>query len=192
MEEKQNLKTDEIETLVMQSQDGSADAFAKLYDIFIDPIYRYVFYRVKGGEAEDLVELIFLKTWENIRQYTRGQFNFSAWIFRIAHNAVVDYYRSNNHIEEELSEDIPDERRLADTSDRTHRSLNGNLLSTAMRELKDHYRQILILKYINDLSNEEIGYITGRSQAAIRILQFRALRNLRKIMDKMGISGFDL
>lgn len=192
MEEKQNLKSDEIETLVLQSQEGSADAFAKLYDIFIDPIYRYVFYRVKGGEAEDLVELVFLKTWENINQYRRGQYNFSAWIFRIAHNAVVDYYRSNSHIEEELSTDIPDERRLANTADRTHRSLNGNLLSTAMRELKDHYRQILILKYINDLSNEEIGYITGRSQAAIRILQFRALRNLRKIMDKMGISGFDL
>ncbi|MBI4994910.1 sigma-70 family RNA polymerase sigma factor [Candidatus Peregrinibacteria bacterium] len=192
MEERQNLKTEEIETLVAQSQSGESLAFGRLYDIFADPIYRYVFYRVKSEEAEDLTELIFLKTWENIRQYRSGQHSFSAWIFRIAHNTVVDYYRSNNHIEEDLTESIPDERRLADASDRTHRSLNQNLLSTAMRELKDRYRQILTLKYINDLSNEEIGYIMGKSQTSIRILQFRALKALRRILERMGFSSFDV
>lgn len=192
MEPRQNLKTEEIETFVLQSQNGNADAFGQLYDIFVDPIYRYVFYRVKSEEAEDLTEVIFLKTWENIRQYRQGRYGFSSWIFRIAHNVVIDYYRSNNHIEEDLSEAIPDERRLADATDRTHRSLNQNLLSTAMRELKDNYRQILTLKYINNFSNEEIGYILNRSQTSLRIAQFRALKALRRILERMGISSFDV
>lgn len=186
MEARQNLKTEEIEILVRKSQDGSADAFAKLYDIFVDPIYRYIYYRAKSSAAEDLTELVFLKVWENIRQYRHGIQRFSSWIFRIAHNVVIDYYRSN-HVEEELYENIIDERLESYTPLRAHRSLDKDILYKAMRELKDHYRQVLVLKYINDLSNEEISEILGRSSAALRILQFRALKNLKNILERMGI-----
>lgn len=187
MENRQNLKTEEIEILVKKAQDGSSDAFSKLYDIFVDPIYRYIYYRARSSAAEDLTELVFLKVWENIRQYRHGVQRFSSWIFRIAHNVVIDYYRSN-HVEEELYENIVDERPESSTPLRTHRSLNRDILYGAMRELKDHYRQVLVLKYINDLSNEEIGEILGRNNAALRILQFRALKSLKNILEKMGIN----
>lgn len=184
-------KEEEIEKLVVESQRGESAAFGKLYDIFIDPIYRYVHYRVSASDAEDLTELVFLKSWENVRQYRKGIRSFSSWIFRIAHNVVVDHYRSR-HPEDELTEDIVDHRDEANSQNRAHQSFDQEILGKAMREIKDHYRQILILKYINDLTNDEIAYIMGRSHAALRILQFRALRSLRRVLERMGVSGNSL
>lgn len=181
----------EIELLVVTAQKGSSEAFGKLYDIFVNPIYRYIYYRVGAGDAEDLAELVFLKTWENIRQYRKGESSFSSWIFRIAHNVVVDHYRAM-HPSDELSEEIADHRRESSATATAHRRFDNELLSVAMAELKDRYRQVLILKYINDLSNEEIGYIMGKTQAALRILQFRALRSLKKVLERRGISGLDV
>lgn len=184
-------KNEEIENLVLQAQNGSSDAFAKLYDVFVAPIYRYIYYRAKNNAAEDLTELVFLKTWENIRQYRRGMHRFSSWIFRIAHNVVIDYYRSN-HIEEELPENVAEYRPELFAQTRAQRSLNSGILYNAMQQLKDHYRQILTLKYINDLSNDEIAEVLGKNSASLRILQFRALKSLRRIFERMGISDFDM
>ncbi|MBI2638874.1 sigma-70 family RNA polymerase sigma factor [Candidatus Peregrinibacteria bacterium] len=186
--QKPQLTDPEIEALVGKSQRGDSESFGKIYDLFVGPIYRYLYYRVGAEEAEDLTELVFLKTWESIRSY-RPKRRFSAWLFRIAHNITVDFYRSN-HFKDELSEDIPDLRIEANSIERAHRHFDQQILGQAMKELKDHYRQILILKYMNDLSNEEIAQIMGRSQAALRILQFRALKSLKRVLEKMGISDF--
>lgn len=180
----------EIEILVAASQRGDSGAFGKLYDFFVSSIYRYVYYRVGSEEAEDLTELVFLKTWENIRTYRQDNRRFSAWLFRIAHNVVVDFYRSN-HFQGILSEDLPDLRKEANSIERAHRHFDQQLLGQAMKNLKDHYRQILILKYMNDLSNEEIGQIMGRSQAALRILQYRALKSLKRALENMGFSDLE-
>lgn len=183
------LPKDEIERLVSASQSGESDAFGKLYDSFVDPIYRYMYYRVRSDEAEDLTELVFLKTWENIQQYKKGKSSFSSWIFRIAHNIVVDHYRAHRPINE-LSPEHMDQRLEAVTPTRAHQRFDKELLEVAMKELRDDYRQVLILKFMNDLSNEEIGVIMERSQAALRILQFRALRSLKRVLEKMGVHDF--
>lgn len=191
MEDEAKQKHALIERLVSSSQNGQPDAFGKLYELFVTPIYRYMYYRVGREDAEDLTELVFLKTWENIHQYEKRQSSFSAWIFRIAHNVVVDHYRSHqtNGV---LDENIEDIRREASATERIHRRLDREMLHTAMKGLKEHYRQVLILKYINGLSNEEIGNIMGKSQAALRILQFRALRTLRRMLQEQGVSEEDL
>ncbi|MFA6521399.1 MAG: sigma-70 family RNA polymerase sigma factor [Candidatus Gracilibacteria bacterium] len=185
------LHSDEIEALVEQSKRGDSDAFGKLYDIFVNPIYRYIYYRVNHQEAEDLTELVFLKTWENINQYKADQKSFSSWIFRIAHNLVVDFYRLHKS-SEELVENIKDERREAHASFRANLNLDKEMLGVALGKLKDSYRQILVLKYINDFSNDEIAGITGRSQAALRILQFRALKHLKRILEEMGMHDHEV
>lgn len=185
------MDREEIEQLVISSQKGESDAFAKLYDIFVNPIYRYMYYRIGKHDAEDLTELVFLKTWENIQKYYRGKHSFSSWLFRIAHNVVIDYYRSKR-TEEELSEDTEDSRAQESTMNNAKRHFNEELLGEGMAQLKDHYRQILILKYVNDFSNEEIASIMGRSQAALRILQFRALKSLKNILERKGISASDV
>lgn len=185
MKERIPLTSPEVEGFVAASQKGDSDAFGKLYDLFVNSIYRYIFYRVGAKEAEDLTELVFLKTWENLKQYRSGPQHFSSWIFRIAHNVVVDYYRSRRE-EEELTENFEDMREEAQSTLRAHRRFDHEAIVSAIKKLKDSYRQILILKYINDFSNEEIKEILGRSGAALRILQFRALRSLKRILEEEG------
>lgn len=187
MDESRDKMHDEIEKLVSLSQGGSSEAFGKLYDHFVDSIYKYIYYRVGSADAEDLTELVFLKTWENIRQYKHGYKKFSSWIFRIAHNVIIDHYRASR-VSLEIPENIQDERKEADTMHLVAERLNNDILEKAMKDLKDTYRQVLILAYINGFSNEEIGFITGRNQAALRILKFRALRSLRKILERMGMA----
>lgn len=182
---------DKIDKLVVASRNGDADAFGELYDAFVDQIYRYIYYRVGAEEAEDLTELVFLKTWENIKKYHADGGSFSSWIFRIAHNIVIDHYRSQNG-DGKLHENIKDHRIEAYTQHRAHRHFDQTLLQDAMKELKGHYRQIIILKYVNELSYDEIETIMNRSQAALRILQFRALKSLRKILEDKGISSKDV
>lgn len=188
MAENNGKKTAEVESLVQSAQKGDSNSFGKLYDLFVNPIYKYIYFRVGGSHAEDLTELVFLKTWENIRQYKAGFKSFSSWIFRIAHNVIIDHYRSNK-TDDELKENIEDRRSEVCATAHAKKHFDQKVLKKGLKELKEAYRQILILSYINDLSNEEIGNIMGRGQAALRILKFRALRSLRRALERMGFSG---
>ena len=146
---------EEIEQLAEASIAGNSDAFGNLYDVFVDQIYRYIFFRVGEQDAEDLTEIVFLKVWENIKQYKRNYTgsnnsasNFSSWIFRIAHNLVVDHYRLQR-AQDELTESMQDFSNESSAVFRAHRRLDREALSGAMKQLKDHYKQFIVLKYIS-------------------------------------------
>jgi RNA polymerase sigma-70 factor (ECF subfamily) len=184
-----NLKDrkDEIEALVVRVKEGDEDAFSDLYDIFIDPIYRYVYYRVNSADAEDLVETVFLKVWENIHKYKQKKRLFSAWMFRIAHNLVVDYYRaSKDRNFDELKIDIASRDREHNPIRRAERSLDKEILKKAIKKLKKNYQEIIIYKFINEFSNTEIAEISKKSEGSLRILQHRALKALKKVLEEMG------
>lgn len=177
----------EIEKLVFLVQNGDQEAFSKLYDIFIDPVYKYVFYRVKDGDAEDIVENVFLRVWENIRKYQLKKNMFSAWIFRIAHNLVVDYYRSvKDKAYEELDPQTPEHRREHNPIRNTENSLDQKILKMALAKIKKQYQDIILYKFVNELSNKEISDILGKSEGSLRILQFRALKALKRELEDVG------
>ena len=189
--ESRDLKSLELEIneLVIKAQAGDTAAFAKLYDIFIQPIYRYVFFKVKKNDALDLTEAVFLKVWENLRSYNKLKGAFSSWIFKIAHNTVVDHYRaSREHVDLDAVV-LPDESREADPKFLTENRLNQALLNKALGKLKKKYQDILLLHYVNGLDNREISRIMRRSEGSLRILKFRALQSLKKIMEDMNISS---
>ena len=181
-------RREEIEELVLVSQDGNHDAFSKLYDIFIDPIYRYVYFRVNASEVEDLVETVFLKVWENLKKYKKKDNTyFSSWIFRIAHNLVVDYYRSHKNLDSlELNIQIPDQNRQHNPIKNVQNIFDKDTLKVAISKLKKSHQQILIHKFINELSNREISGILKKSEGSLRILQFRALKALKTELKDMG------
>ena len=175
-----------------ESQLGNSEAFGRIYDIFVDSIYRYMYYRVKNGEVEDLTEVVFLKAWENINKYKKGKYSFSAWIFRIAHNLVVDFYRSKGlkgetvPLDEAMEESIQSYKREHKPVGRTETRLNNELLTMALGTLKKAHYDFVVLKFINQLSNEEISEILGKNESALRVLQFRALKELKTVL-----SAFD-
>lgn len=184
---KTDLTKDEIEVLVQQAQEGDAKAFGQVYDFFVDSIYRYIFFKVKKDDALDLTETVFLKVWENLKMYRRGDNYFSSWIFRIAHNVVVDYYRLSREYSE-LDQHIADEKPHNNPVHQTEERLSQDALRKAISKLKRSYQQVILLKYVNDLENHDIAKILRRSEGNLRILKFRALKALKKILESMNVT----
>ena len=182
-------KEAEIEALVKSVQNGDQEAFAKIYDVFIDPIYRYIYYRVNSADAEDLIETVFLKAWENINQYKHDKKSFGAWLFRIAHNLVVDHYRSaKDKVYDQLDPRTPDVNRQHNPIKSTQNTLDNQMLKEAIKSMKKEYRDIIIHKFVNELSNKEIAEILNKSEGSLRILQFRALKALKNILEEKGVN----
>ncbi len=180
-----------IEKLVLNVQKGDKDSFSKIYDLFVDPLYRYLFFRVNKEDVDDLLVQIFLKTWENIKKYkkTKGS-RFSSWIFRIAHNLVVDYYR-NNKIKDvsDLDINIPSFDREHNPLIKAEDKINIKILKKALKNIKEHYREFLVLKFINELTNKEISEMLEKTEGSVRILQLRSLRALKTELEKLGVNS---
>jgi len=179
---KKNPKKD-LGPLVELAQKGDTEAFGKIYDELVKPVYRYIFYRVDKNIAEDLTEETFLKVWKNLKKYKKGKYPFSAWVFRIAHNLVVDYYRKNETVSE-INEEYADEKAHASPSYTINLKFNELKLRNAINKLPENYQQVILLKYINEEDNGTIAKVIGKSEGAVRTLQFRALEKLRIILDK--------
>lgn len=180
-----------VAALVKKSQQGDSAAFGEIYDTFVDAIYRYVFYRVKNDEVEDLVEIVFLKAWENINKYKKGKYPFSAWLFRIAHNLVIDYYRTSDKttsLDEQLEETLVSYKREHQPLKRAEQQLNNDLLFAALNQLKKPYHDFIVLKFVNGFSNEEIAKILEKRESSLRVMQFRALKELKKMLEHYDIS----
>jgi RNA polymerase sigma-70 factor (ECF subfamily) len=173
----------EIEELVGKAQKGNTEAFGDIYDTFFDVIYRYVYFKVDERHAEDIVGTVFIKAWENLGRYKKTT-NFRAWLFRIAHNTVIDHYRTNKD-DVELDENISDFRVLHNPNILTEKKIISQFVRRAVSKLDDKYRQIIILKFINELSNSDAASIMKTSEANVRTLQFRALKKLRSIIEDM-------
>lgn len=182
----EKLTPTQIDDLVSEAQKGNTESFGKLYDIYADSIYKYIYYRVDKEDALDLTENVFLKVWENIKSYKTGKKYFTSWLYRIAHNTVVDSYRRGKKTEE-LAEWLPDEKLDNNPIVLTERNLTNQALTLAISKLKKRYQQVIILKYINELDNSEIAKVLKRSEGSLRILKFRALKALRQILEEMNV-----
>ncbi len=178
-QEDTNLET---ENLVTQAISGDVEAFGELYTNHVTKIYRYVYYNVHDKEhTEDITQEVFLKAWKAIGSCRGKEKTFSSWLYRIAHNLIVDKLRKSqkqSSREAELPEDI------RDTSDRMEISLEQRDLLKVIDVLPPNQRQVIVMKFIEEMDNREIAETMGKSTGAIRILQMRALETLRKTLGK--------
>lgn len=180
-------KTD-ITELVQKAADGDYEAYGEIYTAFLDRIFRYVFYQVKDKMiAEDLTEEIFIKAWRAISSYKGKRQSFSTWLYRIAHNHVIDYFRSNHHNESLAMEGFDNMDILGNVIDPEQEAEKYWIqqeLSELISCLPSQQKQVVILKFIECLDNREIEQIVGKSQGAIRIMQMRALATLQQKLSK--------
>jgi RNA polymerase sigma-70 factor (ECF subfamily) len=172
----------DVRSLVERAAAGDIESFGELYGIYLDRIYRYVFYQVRNkATAEDLTEEVFLKAWEGIGKFKWKGPPFQAWLYRIARNHIIDYFRTKRQqvpLDEELTADDKEPEQEAGDK-QTQR-----MLSRAIFSLPQQQRQIILLKFIEGLENCEIAQILRKSQGAIRITQMRALEALRQKLNK--------
>jgi RNA polymerase sigma-70 factor (ECF subfamily) len=169
--------------LVIFSQQGDRDAFACLYNTYLERIHRYVFFRVFDRElAEDITSLVFLRVWENLDTFQSGRSSFVRWLYRIAHNAIVDYYRSRKTVLS-LEEVHPLKLSYKDEADdKLDRKIRAQELAEALKELTGIQREVLTLRFIFGLTILETSVRLKKRQGSIRALQMRGLRRLAVIL----------
>ena len=158
-----------------------SDAFGELYERYLPKMYSYIYYRTGNQhEAEDLTARLFLRALQHIGRYVDRGLPFQAWLYRIAHNLVANWHRDqgrrkiialDDYVAHSLQSEAPDQ--LAEAREREQQ------LMRAVRRLPDDRQQLLSLKFIDKLSNAEIGAIMGRTEGAIKSLYHRTLLSLR-------------
>jgi RNA polymerase sigma-70 factor (ECF subfamily) len=172
--------------LVGRAIKRDAAAFGLLYESHLDRIYRYVYYRVgTTGEAEDLTEIVFLKAWEAIDRYQPRGVPFVAWLYRLAHNLVIDTYRSRRQTIP-LDDLTEAEEPGADVIDLVEEKLDAEQVRLALRTLSAEHQQLIVLRFVEGLSHAEVAEITGKSEGAMRVVQYRALQMLAKALQVDG------
>jgi len=181
------INPEDLEKLVERVQNGDLKAFSKLYDLLVEKVYKYLYFRVDQETAFDLTETTFLKVWENIKKYQKKTgASFSSWVFRIAHNLLVDHYRFNKETSE-LDLNLADHKTENNPVYRTEQSLSRQTLRVALSQLKDDYREVLTLAFINGMDNAEVANLMKKYEGGLRVLKFRALQELKRILLEMGI-----
>jgi len=171
-----------IDGLVQKAQNEDIDSFSLLYDELLDPVYKFCFFRVPTRElAEDITSDVFLTVWNKLDTYSKNSgVKFKSWVFRIAQNKIIDFFRKNKDTLE-LKEEIFVEDKLSKAEfNKVENDFLKIRLQKALNSIAYTQSQSLILKYFSQLDNSEIAEIMEKSETAIRILQSRGLKNLRK------------
>ncbi len=167
---------------VDQAKSGDPEAFARLYDAYVERVTRYIYFRVsEESDTEDLVSQVFLKAWENLDRYKIGSSPFIAWLYTIARNLMIDHYRTKKDalpLEEAVA--FPSEMEMPDEEAQTRFDLQA--MRDALQFLTSDQQQALILKYIAGLPNDSIAKIMNKQEGTIRGLQMRGLQTLAKYM----------
>lgn len=172
--------TETEEALVRRAR-RDADAFGELYERYVDRIYNYIFYRTgDAAEAEDLTARVFYRALGHIGEYQARGAPFAAWLYRIAHNLVANWYRDRSRHKNIRLDDIAGlVERGASPHQRAESNEETQTLLRAIRKLPAERQQLLILKFGDELSNEEIARVMGRTEGAIKSLYHRTLVMLR-------------
>lgn len=176
----------EIKKLVKKAKSGDSEAFGLIYDHYLDRIYRFIFLKVSNKEeAEDLSQQVFMKAWEAMVRFEDEGLPFASWLYRIARNLVIDFYRTRKSVVS-LEENILDELMSdqEDIEESVIRSQSQERIMEALKQLSDEQKDVIILRFVDDLSYREIARITQKNQAALRILHHRALKKLKIILEK--------
>lgn len=168
--------------LVRRAQAGDRDAFADLYRAYVQAVYRYMLLRLSNTQqAEDLTAEVFLRAVDGLPRYSNRGLPFGAWLFRIARDRLVDYYRQSARrpifaLEDSLPDELPDPGAAAEARAATQ------ALSEALGQLTDEQRDVIQFRYMENWSLEETAQALNKSVNAVKALQHRALGALYRLL----------
>ncbi len=165
-------------------------AFAHAYDKYVDQIYRFVYFKVGNKEeAEDITSAIFLKTWNYLNEkgkQTKEEFkSLKPLFYRVARNAVIDHYRKNGNkgsVSIETIENPKDHQQ--DPHKQAEIASDMSMIEGKLSELKEEYREIIVLRYVQELSVNEIADILEKSKGNVRVISYRALKALKELIEE--------
>jgi RNA polymerase sigma-70 factor, ECF subfamily len=169
--------------IVLNATRGEASAFGLLYDHYQPQIYRFIVLKVgRREEAEDLTHHVFLSAWQNIRSYRHQGHPFSSWLYQIARNQIIDHYRSERQtIDLESVQDIVIS--ISDTEATSDDKFEMERVMRSIRKMKPEYQDILIMRFVEELSIREVAESLRKSEGAVKLLQHRAMKQLKELMN---------
>lgn len=168
--------------LIARAQQGSGEAAGKLYEEHFRSVFRYLFYATGDqAAAEDLTGDVFLKMVQALPGYRATSAAFRTWLFQIARNLAIDHYRrSSAHPVEQLAESAPDQRERPEAH--VEANLTAERLQAALQRIGSDQRDVLVMRFIDDLSLQETARVLHRSEDAVKGLQRRGLAALRDLL----------
>ena len=183
-EEHAEIKPGDDSLLIERAISRDPAAFGRIYDMYVDRVYRHVYYHVGNvADAEDLTQQVFLKAWGAIGRYKKMASPFLAWLMTISHNLVVDFYRTskdNSYLDAEVM--------VADSASNpviiAEARFEQQRLRRAILQLRGDEQQVVILRFIEGFRFQEIASLLNKSEGAIRVILHRALVKLRQILEK--------
>jgi len=167
--------------LLSRAKLGQEDAFASIYNLYFEKIFRFIFYRVSHKEvAEDLSEEVFVKAYTKLSTIEKDD-SFEGWLYQIARNKVIDYYREKKQTValEDVENILEYESNIIDVLE-----LKGQqkIFLSLLKELGPDQQLVLKLKFLENLENDQIAQIMEKKEGAIRVIQHRAIIRLQELI----------
>jgi len=179
------MPPDEEMQLLKRARTYDQAALGELYDRYSGRIYNYVYHRVGDpSQAEELTAQVFLRVLEAVREDRAWRTSFSGWLYRIAHNLVIDHYRRRSRAVQVALEDAPVlPATRGDPEKAAERALNAEQLRMAIARLTKEQAQVVSLRFLEEMSIAEVAAVMGKSEGAIKALQYRAVLALRNLLE---------
>ena len=164
----------------MSSLRKTRKIFSKIYDEYVDKIYRFIFVKVNSQEVtEDLCSETFLRCWKIFKEDQNKIENIQAFLYRIARNLVTDHYREKGRTQIVSTDCVPITDPGIDLEEESQNNSDFNMVKLALNGLKENHQEVIIWYYVDDLSVSEIADLTAKSEGAVRVMIHRALNNLK-------------
>ena len=174
----------ESESLVDRAVHGDVEAFGQLYNMYVDRIYRHIYYRLANVEdTQDLTQEVFIRAWQALPRYKRTSTPFLGWLFTISHNRVVDYYKLkkdycylNNEVTMDMFEESPE--KLAEIQ------FTQQEVRRAILQLPKNQQIVILMSFIEGFEYSEIAAALNKTEGNIRVIIHRALKKMNEILSK--------
>ncbi|HWL37578.1 MAG TPA: ECF subfamily RNA polymerase sigma factor, BldN family [Frankiaceae bacterium] len=175
---------EDLLSLVARAQQGDPEAFGALYDRYFDVVYRYVYYRVSNQSlTEDMVSETFLRALRRITSFTWQGRDFGAWLVTIARNLIADHFKSSRYKLELTTGEILDADRATDgPENEVLDSMTNMTLLEAVKMLGAEQQECIVLRFLQGFSVTETALAMGKTDGAIKALQYRAVQSLKKLL----------
>jgi RNA polymerase sigma-70 factor (ECF subfamily) len=178
----------QVMEIVARAQAGDGEAFGQLYDRYVDLVYRYIYYRVSNQSlTEDLVSETFLRALRRITSFQWQGKDFAAWLVTIARNLIADHFKSGKYRLEVATADMLDAGPPQTTESpeaEVLSSLTNVTLLEAVKQLNSEQQECVVLRFLQGLSVTETALAMGKTEGAIKALQYRAVRSLGRLLPK--------
>ena len=172
---------EEVSEYVTRAKDGDKEAFGRLYNLFLEKIYRFVYYLISDEDlAYDITQDAFVRAWRALPRFDRERGSFSTFLYAIARNLVIDNQRKRITFSLELVGDVGQEENFEEDIDRKERA---GKVREILASLDGHDRELVVLRYFEEMSFKKISKIVGKQEGAVRVKVFRILKSLK---EKLG------